>query len=294
MSENKTNSSIEFEEDPPGQNSSGHIIDSSDQLLLNIDGFEGPIDVLLEMAKKQKVDLKQISVLQLVRQYIAFIDRARTLRLDLAAEYLVMAAWLAYLKSRLLIPSEQEDIESSGEDMAEALAFQLQRLKAMQEAGEKLSQRPLLYKDVAPRGQPEGLSVRIQKSWNAGLYDLLKAYSGIRKRNDLQTYQPAEFNLVSTDQALEWLQNLLGHLPAKGINSVWATLESFVKQEPVYKDNKRDPLMMRSGMASTLLAGLEMAKQGRVEMHQDGLYRPIYIRELRGCELTNKVDKTGT
>lgn len=261
-----------FEEDPPrtGREAGTH---ESDTLLLNIDGYEGPIDILLEMARKQKVDLTQISILQLVRQYLDFIDRARELRLDLAAEYLVMAAWLAYLKSRLLLPGQEEEDEPGGDEMAAALAYQLQRLQVMQDAAEKLYSRPKLHDNVFARGNAEGLSVQIQKSYDASLYDLLSAYGAIQRRVNTSTYKPVEFNLMSTDEAMKRLGNMLGHLPRKNGKSVWATLQSFLPE------TKDDPLHCRSSLASTLLAGLEMAKQGQVEIMQDGTFRPIYLRQ---------------
>lgn len=271
-----TNAVTQFQEDPPRDQ---HAYDThdSDRLLLDIDGYEGPIDILLEMARKQKVDLTQISILQLVRQYLAFIDRARVLRLDIAAEYLVMAAWLAYLKSRLLLPkTDEEKYEPDGEEMAAALTYQLQRLQAMQDAAEKFIERPRLHHNFLPRGQSEGLSVQIQKSYSATLYDLLNAYGHIQRRVNTSTYQPAEFNLVSTEEAMQRLTDMLGHLPRKGHKSVWATLQSFLSDE----DLKQDPVRTRSSFASTLLASLEMAKQGCLEIQQDGIFRPIYVRHI--------------
>ena len=153
-----------FEEDPPPNydNMSGAQGIDADSLLINIDGYEGPIDVLLDMARTQKVDLREISILQLVRQYLGFIERAQELRLELAAEYLVMAAWLAYLKSRLLLPQEKkEGSEYSGEQMAEALQFQLRRLEAMRDLGQKIMQRPQLGVNVFSRGMGEGLKTRL-------------------------------------------------------------------------------------------------------------------------------------
>lgn len=269
MSDN-TAEKLEFEEDPPRQ---PPVDDSeTDQLLLNIDGYEGPIEVLLDLARTQKVDITQVSILQLVRQYLGFIERAKELNLELAAEYLVMAAWLAYLKSRLLLPRNDDDDEISAEEMAEALQFQLRRLEAMQDAAGELMKLPQLGQDIFARGKPEGLSVVTHTKWGASLYDLLKAYGDIKRRAGEQNYDLPEFTLMSTDDAMGRLTRMLGNLPRKGINSVWATLTSFMPE------NIKDKLYARSALASTFTAGLEMAKQGKLEIKQDGNFRPIYMR----------------
>jgi segregation and condensation protein A len=263
----------EFEEDPPRDvlSQGEHEADS---LLLNIDGFEGPIDVLLSMARDQKVDLTKVSILQLARQYLEFVDRAKELHLDLAAEYLVMAAWLAYLKSRLLLPKEEDDGELSGEQMAEALAFQLRRLDAMREVADDLFSLPQLGQDIFPRGMPEGLRTVTNTQWDVKLYDLIKAYGDIQYRKDHSNYELPVFNLISMEEALSRLTTMLGKLPRKGPCSVWATLGSFLP------DNIVDSLMGRSAIASTFTAGLELAKQGKLELKQDGAFRPIYLRAL--------------
>jgi len=263
-----------FEEDPPrNAQSSTH---EADALLLNIDGYEGPISVLLDLARNQKVDLLQISVLQLVRQYLGFMDRAKELNLELAAEYLVMAAWLAYLKSRLLLPREDDDPDPSAEEMAEALQFQLLRLEAMQNAAEKLKQQPQLGQSVFVRGAPEGITVNTETRWDVNLYDMLKAYGDIKKRGEDSHYEMPEFKLMSMDDAMQRLSRMLGKLPRSskmgGMHSVWTTLESFMP------DGIKDRVYGRSALASTFTAGLELAKQGRLEIKQDGLFRPIYMR----------------
>ncbi len=176
--------------------------DGVDSLLLNIDGYEGPIDVLLELARNQKVDLAKVSILQLVRQYLVFIDRAKAHNLELAAEYLVMAAWLAYLKSRLFLPKEENSDEPSAEEMAQALQFQLLRLEAMQNAAEKLFECPQLGQDIFARGRPEGLETTITTQWNVSLIDLLKAYGDIDKRKENTTYDLPVFKLMSMDNAM--------------------------------------------------------------------------------------------
>lgn len=264
----------EFQEDPPrvlGGRGDAHEADS---LLLDIDGYEGPIDILLELARNQKVDLTKISILQLTRQYLAFIERAKELNLKLAAEYLVMAAWLAYLKSRLLIPKEQDDNEISAEDMAEALQFQLRRLEAMQKAAEMLMQRPQLGKQIFARGMPEGVRIRTHVRWHVKLYDLLKAYGNISRRQEGSNYDLPDFTLMSAENAMKRMIKMFGALPRKGLHSVWTTLESFIPE------GVKDALYGRSTLASTLTAGLELAKQGKVELKQDGLFRPIYMRAV--------------
>ena len=260
-----------FEEDPPRDTPGGEL--NVDSLLLNIDGYEGPIDVLLEMARNQKVDLREISILQLVRQYLSFVDRAKALRLDLAAEYLVMAAWLAYLKSRLLLPGAQSNQDGpSGEAMAEALAYQLRRLESMREAAKKLMALPQLGVNVFARGMPEKLKVEYKAQWQVSLYDLLKAYGDINRRAEYSTYELPQFSVMSMEEAVDRMTKMLGNLPRSGPYSVWTTLSSFLPEKIT------DKLYYRSSLASTLTAGLELAKQGKVELRQDGLFRPIYLR----------------
>lgn len=278
-----------FEEDPPRDYTDllpPEGAQDVDALLLNIDGFEGPIDVLLEMARNQKVDLREISILQLARQYLDFIERAKDLRLDLAAEYLVMAAWLAYLKSRLLLPKEKDDTgEPSGEAMAEALAFQLRRLEAMRKCVDMLMARPQLGIGIFARGEPEGLKTSFNATYKDTLYDLLKAYGDIRRRAEESNYELPVFNVMTMEEAIERMSKMLGNLPKSGPFSVWTTLQSFLPE------NVTDPLRLRSSLASTLTAGLELAKQGKVEIRQDGLFRPIYLRTANRPAIEDAPDK---
>jgi segregation and condensation protein A len=262
-----------FEEDPPRNENLMPDAHEADALLLNIDGYEGPIDVLLDMARNQRVDLREISILQLVRQYLAFVERAKQIRLDLAAEYLVMAAWLAYLKSRLLLPSDQnEPGQPSGEAMAEALQFQLRRLEAMRATVAKLMALPQLGQNVFARGMPDGLKTTFNPRWQVTLYDVLKAYGDIKRRAEYATYELPIFAVMSMEEAVDRMTKMLGNLPRTGPHSAWATLQSFLPE------NIKDPLYYRSSLASTFTAGLELAKQGKVEIRQDGLFRPIYVR----------------
>ena len=263
----------EFQEDPPRM----PVEDAEpgvEALLLDIDGYEGPIDILLELARNQKVDLTKISILQLVRQYLTFVERAQALNLELAAEYLVMAAWLAYLKSRLLLPRENEDEDHSAEAMAEALQFQLRRLESMRSAATKIKDLPQLGQQIFARGMPEGLKVKTNATWDVKLFDVLKAYGDIKIRQEGSNYDLPSYNLMSMESALSRLTRMLGNLPKNGLQSVWTTLESFMPE------GIKDRLFGRSALASTFTAGLELVKQGKLEIRQDGLFRPIYLRAL--------------
>jgi segregation and condensation protein A len=284
---------IGFEEDFPRDESLGEGAHHADELLLNIDGYEGPIEVLLVMARDQKVDLSKISILQLVRQYLAFVDRAAQLRLDLAAEYLVMAAWLAYLKSRLLLPREKTDENGpTAEQMAEALQFQLRRLEAMQNAAKSLFALPQLGNGIYTRGMPEGLSVKTSITWDVNFYDLLKAYGDIKRRQQYSTYELPTFSIMSLQEGLERVAKMLGALPRNGPYSAWITLQSLIPE------SVRDKLYVRSSLASMLTAGLEMVKQGKAEIKQDGAFRPIYMRasfiERKDLPETNTPANTDT
>jgi segregation and condensation protein A len=235
-------------------------------LVVDLEGYEGPIDMLLALARQQKVDLLHISILQLADQYVAFISEARRLRLEIAADYLVMAAWLAYLKSRLLLPEPEEDDEPSGPDMAEALAFQLRRLEAMQQAGTKVMELPRLGRNVFPRGAPEGVTVTRIPVYDLSLYELLKAYGDQQKRGQVDSLEIAPTEVYSVDDALERLGQLVGNLPD------WQTLARFLP------DSLRGGVIFRSAVASTFAASLELAKAGKLEIRQSGTFGPIYFR----------------
>lgn len=258
-----------FSEDPaPADAAGGPDSPRGEALLvLDLDGYEGPIDLLLTLARDQKVDLREISILALAEQYLEFIDEARKLRLEIAADYLVMAAWLAYLKSRLMVPKDDADEELSGEDMAEALAYQMRRLEAMQDCATRMMGRPRLNWDLFPRGAPEGLPFVTKAIHEVSLYDLLRAYGDIKVRKSSSTYRPEAFNLMSMDEALERLALMLGKVPGE-----WLSIRMFLPED------LRDALMTRSAMAATFGATLEMAKQGLVDLRQDGEFKPIYLR----------------
>ncbi len=236
------------------------------RLVVDVDGFEGPLDVLLALARAQKVDLARISILQLADQYLSFIERARELRLEIAADYLVMAAWLAYLKSRLLLPEPPGEDEPTGEEIAAALALQLRRLEAMRAAGARLMGRPLLGRDVFARGAPEGVRTIAHPVYELSYFDLLKAYADHRRRTapGRLTVEPSRMHTM--DQALRRLTRLLGG--ARG----WQTLASFLPPGLAHT------LILRSAVAATFAASLELARQGRVRLRQSGQFAPIYVR----------------
>jgi segregation and condensation protein A len=282
--------SADFEEDEEGAREkiiAGEAL--ADELLLNLDGFEGPIDILLNLARDQKVDLAKISILALAKQYLLFIDRAQDLKIELAADYLVMAAWLAYLKSRLLVPADDsvEDDGLSGPAMAEALAFQLKRLESIQNAAVDLFAQPLLGRDVFMRGalraQGSRLDTETHISYKAGLYDLLTAYGAIARRHETSVYEIKKYNLVSTDEAMERLTRMLGK-PTGYVSSQngWVNLRSFLPEQLT------DKLRSRSAVASTFTAGLELVKQGQAEIRQDGLFGAIYFRAVEAKEEDNE------
>lgn len=247
--------------------------DEGERLMLDLDGFEGPLDVLLSLAREQKVDLTRISILRLADQYLEFVQRVRQKHLDLAAEYLVMAAWLAYLKSRLLLPEpepEQDGLPTAAE-MAEVLAFRLRRLEAMQRAGTGLLTRPQLGREFFARGAPDELPVVTRSIFDVQLFDLLKAYADHIVRTSVRTLTIEAPDLYSVEDALRRLESLLGRMPD------WSVLSSYLP--PI----EGDPLRMKSAVASTFIAALELAKQGRLQLRQDGgPYSPIYIKSLGG------------
>lgn len=236
-------------------------------LVVDLEGFEGPIDMLLALARDHKVDLLSISILQLADQYLAFISEASKLKLEVAADYLVMAAWLAYLKSRLLLPKEDSKEEPSGPEMAEALAFQLRRLEAMQNWGGKIIALPRLGKDVFSRGAPEGVRLIKVPVYHLSLYELLKSYGENYSRSGGSTsLEIASSEFYSVDFALERLQSLLGKTPS------WNVLNSYLPTDI------SEPLVLRSALASTFAASLELVKSGQIEIQQGQTFGPMYLR----------------
>ena len=240
----------------------------SEQLLLYLGDFDGPIDMLLSLARDQKVDLTKISILALANQYIEFIEKARDLRLEIAADYLVMAAWLAYLKSRLLIPQEeQKQSEPSAQELAEALQFQLRRLEAMRKVANDLFRLPRLGYNVFGRGEPEGLHTSYISKYEMTLYDLLKAYGDIKQRQQNSIYKLNPVKLFSLEEAIARLESMLGKIPEE-----WVSLFMFLPA------GLQEKIVKRSAVASTFGGALEMAKRGLIELQQEKNYAPIFIR----------------
>jgi segregation and condensation protein A len=255
-----------FEADP--ERPAAAVDDGS--LVVNLGADDGPIDLLLGLARDQKVDLTRISILALAEQYLAFIEAAKRLRLEIAADYLVMAAWLAFLKSKLLLPPvpEEPEPEPTAAQMEAALRYQLQRLQAMQEAGARLMARGLLGRDVFARGLPEGVPVETTEAWDIKLIDLLKAYAEYRNRSEKPVLRIAATELDTMEAAIERLSHMLGrmHIPD------WTTLQSFLPP------NLRDDTVGRSHVAATLAATLELVRTGRLQIRQDSSFGPIYLR----------------
>jgi segregation and condensation protein A len=242
----------------------------SESLHLTLEGFEGPLDLLLELARSQKVDIAKISIVALVDQYLAVIEGARQVRLELAADWLVMAAWLAWLKSRLLVPPEEAEGEDA-EVLAEQLAERLVELERMRAASLWLNRRPWLGHDVFARGAPESLRVEDRSGLHAELPALLQAYVAARRRAlAKRPYRPKPRKLFTVQEALERLSRLVGALPS------WSVLQGFLP------DTILDPVERRAALASTLVAGLEMARGGGIEIRQDEAFGPIMLRRRTG------------
>ncbi len=236
----------------------------ADRLTLDLDGWEGPLDLLLTLARTQKVDLAKISILALVEQYLAFIADAKKLKLEIAADYLVMAAWLAYLKSCLLLPRD-EQADPSPEELALRLQQRLLRLDAMREAGARLLGRDRIGRDVFARGTPEGLRVIRKSAWQADLYDLIAAYGAIRARTEPAVHIVTRRPVMTLEEALLSLERLIGS------RLDWTTLEAFLP-------DTQDGEFRRSALASSFVAALELARQGRLEIDQQSEFAPIYVR----------------
>lgn len=236
-------------------------------LIVDVGGFEGPLDLLLELARHHKIDLKQISILALAEQYLSFIENARRLQLELAADYLVMAAWLAYLKSRMLIPAPPGSDEAEPEDLAARLAFRLQRLQTMRDASARLMARNLLGRDVFARGAPEPLVFETRREYADNLIDLLKAYAERRqKKMTRQTYTIRKLPTWSIKEARSALERLVG------VMNDWGTFDSWLAEFLA------EPGIRRSVTASSFTAALELAREGVLDMRQEAPFRPIYLR----------------
>jgi segregation and condensation protein A len=236
-------------------------------LMVDVEGFEGPLDLLLTLARQQKVDLAKISILALADQYLAFIEAARKMRLELAADYLVMAAWLAYLKSRLLLPDAHPTEGISAEDMANALAQRLRRLEAIRQVAEQLLNRPQLGRDVFQRGQPEPIEEIKRPQWTATLYDLLSAYAVRRQTQSRAFVRVPKRTVWSLAEAREALERLVGQ------SMDWSPLDQYLVAYLV------EPSMRATVLASSFAAALELIREGRMEAHQQGSFTPLYLRK---------------
>lgn len=238
--------------------------DDTETLNLEIDGWEGPLDLLLELARRQKVDLREISILALVDQYLRYVEEAKAIKLELAADYLVMAAWLAYLKSALLLPRDPT-VEPDPEELALRLQLRLERLNAMREGGARLMARDRIGRDVFLRGQPEGLRTVRKAAWQAEIFDLISAYGRITARTRPVMHVVADRNVMTLEAALERVSRLLG------VRVEWGAIESFLPEEATGAFRK-------SALASSFVAALELARQGRVELRQKSPFAPLYLR----------------
>ncbi|MHA6334407.1 segregation and condensation protein A [Qipengyuania sp. CAU 1752] len=236
-------------------------------LYLAIDGWEGPLDLLLDLARRQKVDLRQISILALVDQYLDYIERAGALKLELAADYLVMAAWLAFLKSSLLLPKEEQE-DPSPEELALRLQLRLQRLGAMRESAARLMARDRIGRDVFLRGAPEGLRIDRKTQWQAEWYDIVQAYGQVKARTAPVVHMVADRLVMTLDSALDRVSSMLG------VTLDWMALEDFLPPHA-------DPQLRRSAKASSFVAALELARMGKAELHQDEAFGLLRLRRVQ-------------
>jgi segregation and condensation protein A len=241
---------------------------AAEALIVDVDGFEGPLDVLLTLSRTQKVDLRKISVLELARQYLTFVEKAKVLRIELAADYLVMAAWLAFLKSRLLLPPDPSEEGPSGEELAAHLAFQLERLQAMRDVAARLMARDRLGRDFFARGIPEDVTRTRRITYTANLLDLMQGYARIRTRDEFRPFTMDRDAVFTMEQALERMRGLIGFAGS------WTDLNSYLPE-----GWESDPAKRRSATASTFAASLELAKEGKVEIRQAESFAPIQLRK---------------
>ncbi len=246
---------------PPGERL------AAEALIVDVDGFEGPLDLLLTLSRTQKVDLRRVSVLQLAEQYLGFVEQARSLRIELAADYLVMAAWLAFLKSRLLLPPDPTDEGPSAEDLAAHLAFQLERLAAMREAAARLMGRDQLGRDFFARGVPEDVTHHKVVTYTATLLDLMRAYARIRTKDEFRPFVMDREHVFTMEQALERMRGLIGYA------GEWADLTTFLPEGWT-----ATPMARRSAVAAHFAAVLELAKRGQVTLRQGDSFAPIQLR----------------
>ncbi len=239
----------------------------SSALYIELDNWEGPLDLLLDLARRQKVDLKSISILALVDQYIDYIERAEALKLEIAADYLVMAAWLAYLKSAMLLPKEEQE-DPSPEELALKLQLRIARLGAMREAGARLMARDRLGRDVFARGAPEGLKTLRNNVWQCNWYQLVHAYGQVKLRTEPVVHMVANRPVMTLDSALDRVSAMLG------VSLDWMELRTFLPANA-------EPRLKKSALASSFLAALELAKQGKAEIRQEEIFGPLHLRRVK-------------
>lgn len=249
---------------------------SEPTLVIDVQGFEGPLDLLLQLARNQKVDLAHISIVALVQQYLDFVKQAHLLRLDLAADYLVMAAWLAYLKSRLLVPQAKNEQGESGEELAEHLQFRLRRLEAMREAAGQLVNRNRLGRDVFKRANPEMVVVEKKHLYDGSLYDMLMAYASIRQRQAVSHVEVGKRTVWSLKSARQILTKLLG------CDVNWQVLDSFLYEYIPTAEERR------TALASAFAASLEMVREGQLDIKQQEPFAPIYLRAHHKTDMVNQ------
>jgi len=241
---------------------------AAEALIVDVDGYEGPLDVLLTLSRTQKVDLRKISILDLAQQYLLFIEQAKTLRLELAADYLVMAAWLTFLKSRLLLPPDPTEDGPSGAELAAHLAFQLERLQAMRESAAKLMARDRLGRDIFARGIPEKVARVKNVTYTASLLDLMQAYARLRTRDEFRPFSMDRDAVFTMEEALGRMRGLIGYALD------WTDIASYLPEGWGV-----DPARRRSATAATFAASLELVKEGKIEIYQSEIFAPIHLRK---------------
>jgi segregation and condensation protein A len=270
MKENpKDSSQTEASQNDGFQEGIAYRATTEEGLALHIDGYDGPLHILLALARTQKVDLKQISILKLAEQYLDFIRETHDLKIELAADYLVMASWLAYLKSRLILPPPHDDEVIDTEELAARLVFRLKCLEAMREASAQLMGRDLLGRDFFVHGMPEGIRIKRQSTYDASLYEVLGAYSTQRLRNHYESWSPPKMDVLSIERARMRIERLLGKLDD------WESMDALVAGD------MRDPQKRRTTMASSFSAFLEYARDGRVELQQSKNFESLLVRRAR-------------
>ena len=240
---------------------------AAEALIVDVDGFEGPLDLLLTLSRTQKVDLRKISVLTLAEQYLAFVEKARSLRIELAADYLVMAAWLAFLKSRLLLPPDPSEEGPTGEELAAHLAFQLERLQAMRECAAQLMARDRLGQDRFARGIPEPVATARSVTYTATLLDLMQGYARTRTRDEFRPFTMDRDKIFTMEEALDRMRGMIG------FGGDWMDIAGFIPD-----GWRHDPKMRRSAAASTFAAALELVKAGKAELRQRDAFAPIHLK----------------